>query len=103
MEKRVSDLEKTIASLMEYIKGVNSSISEGFNKSNNNFDKITQHLKKIDGSIAIINAKIDSLDGSTNNNFGKVDVKLDDLKTEISKINNVTGYDELFQNLKRVS
>ena len=103
MEKRIAKLESTIALLIDYVQQVNKTISGGLNKSDKNFDKITINLKRVQGDLAIINAKIDKLEGHTSNSLKKVDVKLDDLKTEIKKINSVTGYDDLFQNLKVVS
>jgi len=103
MEKRIAKLEKTISTLTAYVVGNNNAISEGLSKVNSNFEKITTHLKKIDAELKIINAKVDSLDGNTGKNFNKVEVKLDDLKSEIKKIGNVTGYDDLLNNLKIVN
>ncbi len=102
MEKRVEILEKTITSLTDYIKFTNTNISNGFEKVNANFEKITKHLSQIDAELRIVNAKIDKLDGNTSTGLGEVHVKLDDLKTEITKINDVTGYDGIFSNMKIV-
>lgn len=102
MKKRISELEKTIASLIEYTKEVNQSISAGFSKASNNFEILNKQIKKIDADLIIINAKISKLEGSTNRSLKKVDVKLDNLKTEIKNINKITGYDGMINNLKVV-
>lgn len=103
MEERIAALEKQTAALTQYVKEVqesNKSIATGFDKVDSNFEKITAHFNKIEKELILINYKIDNLDGSTSNSLNKVDIKLDDLKTEIQKINNITGYEDIYQNLK---
>lgn len=84
---------------MNYIQVIHQSIGNGFDKSDKNFDKITNSFKLLQADLVIINAKIDKLDGNTSKNLKKVDVKLDNLKSEIKKISSVTGYDGIFQNM----
>lgn len=102
-EKRIADLEKTVASILEYMKVVNKAVSEGFSKADGNFDKITSRFQTVEGELKIINAKIDKLAGNTDTGFSKVDVQLEDLKSEVSKIGSVTGYDDMINNLKIVN
>lgn len=102
MDKRIEELEKAIAAIVSHQKQVHSSISDGFNKVGSNFEKITTHLHKIDNELTIINKKIDLLSGNAEKGFGEVNVSLEDLKAEISKINDVTSYDHIYQNLKIV-
>lgn len=93
MEEKIAKLEKTVTSFVEYTRGVNTSIItvlEGMNA----------RLHKIEGSISVIETKINILDGTTNQGFVKVDDTLAELKTELQKINNVTGYDDIFKNSK---
>jgi len=98
MEKRISDLEQSIISLAKDVKEIKESLLEGFSKTGNNFVKITNRFDTIEADLNIINAKVDKLDGNTSNSLKSVDGKLDDLKTEIKKIGNVTGYDHMIAN-----
>ncbi len=102
MEKRVEDLEKNLSAVVSHIKDVHSAISGGLGKVDTNFEKITAHLNKIEAELLIVNSKIDSLSGNTEKGFGDVNVSLEDLKMEISKINDVTSYDHIYENLEIV-
>jgi hypothetical protein len=95
MEKKIEELEKNVAYLAKYVK-------ESSNHITNALEKITNHVGNIEAELKIANAKIDKLDGNTDEGFGKVNTKLEDIRAEISKINDVTGYDGIFQNLKAV-
>lgn len=106
MEDRIEKLEKTTASLIEYIKDVNDTLFGVLEKISSNVNKIENDIllvnNKVDALERVLTNKIDSLDGSTHKGFGKVDIKLDDLKSEIQKINNVTGYKDMFDNMSNV-
>lgn len=84
IEKRVTEIENTLNLLMHHMQDVNHTIATGFEKIENNF--------------IIVNRKIDSLRGNSASSLEIVENKLDDLKTEISKINDVTGYAEMIAN-----
>jgi hypothetical protein len=90
------DLEKQISTLAQYTQAVNQLIID-------NVTEITSQLKNIQGDIAILNAKVDKIDGNTTKNFKSVDGKLDDMQSELKKIGSVTGYDEMVSNLKIVN
>jgi len=85
-EKRINELEKTTASLAAYI--TISSV----------FQKITGHLQKIEKDLAVLTAKVEALDTTTGTSFKDVKGSLEDIKAEISKINDVTGYEDIFKN-----
>lgn len=91
MEDRIEKLEKTVASFVEYTKGVNTTIISVLENMN-------RQLNELEAEIQLVKTKIDSLDGNTNKGFGKVDGKLSELKTEIQKINKVTGYQDMIDN-----
>lgn len=95
LEQRVLDLENTISTLIKHIQEVNNSIVVGFGKVDNNFDLINDKIDALQGnstaSIETVEGKIDALHGSTKLGFS-------DLKTEISKINDATGYEGMFKN-----
>lgn len=99
---RLDTLESALKHLIENTRSVHSAISDGLNKANGNFDKITTHLGKIDAELKVLSAKIDQLDGSTALGLDNVNVTLEDLKVEVSKINEVTRYTEEYANLKVV-
>lgn len=86
LENRVNKLEETISALLQHIKDVNHSITSGFEKVDKNFDKV--------------NDKIDALRGRSTSSIETVELKLDDLTSEIKKINEVSGYDDLYANNK---
>lgn len=98
LEQRVSDLDSKTDTLLDFARAFNEALTNGFEKVNNNFEKITAHFNKIEKEITVINAKIDSLRAGTDDGLGKVEVKLDDLKTEIQNIHNVTGYKDFIKN-----
>lgn len=84
LENRLASLEEKINSLLNHTQEVNASIANGFEKVEKNFEKV--------------NEKIDALRGNSTSTIENVEIKLDDLKTEISKINEVTSYEEMFKN-----
>lgn len=88
LENRVQELEKTISTLLKHIQGVNSSIANGF--------------EKVDKNFAIVNDKIDALRGNSTASIETVENKLTDLTVEISKINEVTSYEGIFDNALKV-
>lgn len=102
MEDRIKELERNMAALAQHMKTTSATISQGFSKVDGNFEKITSHLNNIDTEISGLHKKVDVLSGTTDKGLGDVNVKLEDLKGEISKINDVTQYDDLYKNLKIV-
>ncbi|HMI02786.1 MAG TPA: hypothetical protein VK541_09910 [Pedobacter sp.] len=85
---RVTELEKTISLLVENIKDVNQTIAAAFEKVERNFEKT--------------NEKIENLRGSANMGFENVDMQFRDLKEEIKKINDVTGYEGMYSNALKI-
>jgi len=102
MENRIQDLENTLSALVGHMRANQATISIVLNKVDGNFEKITNHLNKIESDLQELTKIVESLRGNTDKGFGDVHVKLDDLKTEITKINDVTGYDDLYTNLRAV-
>ena len=88
LEERVDKLEIAISTLIQNVQEVNSSIAHGFSKVDENFK--------------LINEKIDAIRGGSNASLQTVEGKLTDLTVEISKINEVTNYGGIFDNMKIV-
>ena len=88
LKERVGKLEIAISTLIQNVQKVNSSIAHGFSKVDENF-KIT-------------NEKVDAIRGGSTSSLHSVEGKLSDLTTEISKINHVTKYGGIFDNMKIV-
>lgn len=86
LEERVQALENLIVVVLDNIGETRKAISEGFKKTDENFTKIHE--------------KIDALSGDTSANFENVDLHLLSIQEEISKINQVTGYEEAITNLR---
>jgi len=77
--------------LANHVKAVNNTVLSVF-------EQVSSHLNVIEKKINVLDAKINALEGNTTTGFGKVDFKLDDLKSEIQKINTVTSYSDIFHN-----
>jgi methyl-accepting chemotaxis protein len=88
MEERFSKIEQLLGVMVENISNARKAISEGFSKVDDNFKEVHR--------------KIDELSGHTSNDFKDVKVELRNIHDEISKIGNVTGYEEVFRNLTAV-
>ena len=93
MEKRIEKLEKTTTTLIKYIKGVNETIFGVL-------ETITNNQERLEKQMDVLSTKIDALDGNTTKHFDKVGTKLNGLKSEIQKINKVTGYKDIIDNQK---
>lgn len=94
LKQKIEKLEQTTSSFIEYTRGVFGTIFEVLEDMNGN-------LNKMQGDIAAMSAKIENIDGNTNKGFGKMHSKMDDLKSEIQKINKVTGYKDILDNEAR--
>ncbi len=73
-------------------------------------DIIVNSNRAIDANFEIVNVKLNKLDlkvdklgKSSNTEFGKVGKQLKEIKTEVHKIQRVSGYSDMFENLKVVS
>ena len=102
MEK-IDSLENNVSILAKEMVELRALIGTGFTKVSNNFDSIKKEIDSLHNKIDILNKKVDALEGSTNDGFGEVGLKLENLAEEISKIGEVTSYDEQYQNLKKLS
>lgn len=101
MEK-IEVIENNLSVLAKEIVELRTLIGTGFTKVSNNFDSIKKEIDSLHNKIDILNKKVDALEGSTNDGFGEVGLKLENLADEISKIGEVTSYDEQYQNLRRI-
>lgn len=95
LENRVIKLEGTISTLLQRIKDVNDSITSGFEKVDKNFEALNNDIKNIKEDIKAIR-------GSSTATLETVEVKLEDLTSEIKKINDVSSYEEIYSNMKIV-
>lgn len=95
LEKRVTELENTISTLLQHIQNVNHSIANGF-------EKVEKHFEDVDKNFAIINRNIDLIKGNSTASLETVENSIVNLTTEISKINDTSGYKDLYANMKVV-
>lgn len=91
MEEKIIALEKNLKEWINFSKDVN-------NRFISILEEISKQINKIEEDIALIKTKVDHLDGTTSKSFGKVENKLEELKTELKKINQVTGYEDQVRN-----
>jgi uncharacterized coiled-coil protein SlyX len=85
-EKRITHLEESVSALLKHIKDINFAVASGFEKVDKNFETVIEDIKAIRGR--------------SNATLETVEVKLEDLTVEIKKINDVSGYDDIFANNK---
>lgn len=110
LKERLTKLEKTVSLLVELaqsshitVKAVAVKVDENFSKVEERFDKVDANTLKIDDRLSKVEASLNILAADTSSNFIGVDVKLDSIAEELSKINTTTRYEEEFQNLKIAS
>lgn len=126
--ERVGKLEIAISTLVRNINEINSSIANGFSKVDENFKQtnekidairggstsslhsldlnfkqVDENFKQVNENFKQTNQKIDAIRGGSTSSLHTIDEKLSDLTNEISKINHVTKYDGLFDNMKIVT
>jgi hypothetical protein len=100
MEQRIIALESSVGAITTEIKSLGDLLVTGFRKVDNNFEKIGNEIKVLHGQIEVLNKKVDLLQGDTKESLQNVDMRLENLSDEISKIGTVTKYEEYFNNLK---
>ncbi|WP_256002009.1 MULTISPECIES: hypothetical protein [Pedobacter] len=86
VEKRITALEESVSTLLKHIKDINFAVASGFEKVDKNFETVIEDIKAIRGR--------------SRASLETVEVKLEDLTAEIKKINDVSGYDDIFANNK---
>ena len=88
LEVRTNGLESLLTMVISNMGETRKAISEGFQKTDNNFSQIHD--------------KIDKLTGNTKKDFHCVNLNLESIKEEIAKINEATGYEQAINNLRSV-
>lgn len=100
MEQKIEILEKSVTALTTELLELKELLGKGFKKVDNNFDSIKKEIDSLHVKVDILNKKVDALEGSTTDGFGEVGLKLENLTEEITKIGQVTNYDEAFKNMQ---
>ena len=100
MSESLESLQSAISLLSKELKESLEPISNGFKKVDSNFDSIKKEIALLNAKLEILTKKVDQLKGTTNEGLESVGLKLENLTDEISKINTVTQYDDLFKNMK---
>ena len=91
-EERIEKLEKAVTGIADQLGNIQKSMTTGFEKIEKNFEALKGDAAK---NFSNVGTKLDSLQE-------EVVTKLDSLQEEISKISDVTGYEEIHANLRRV-
>ncbi len=100
MSDKIELLEKNVSHLSNELKEIKELIGAGFVKVVNNFDSIKEEIDLLHSKVDSLNKKVDLLEGNTKDGLEDVGLKLENLSDEISKISKVTGYDEVYDNMK---
>ena len=110
VEERTTKLEKSVQMLVGLVQNTHETLKEIVLKVDENFAKIEERFAKMDERFAKIEDRLTRIENNlniltkdTSSNFGSVEVKLDSITEELSKINATTGYEEEYKNLKIVT
>ncbi len=96
ISKNVSDLTKTVKALRDFVIIYAKHNAESFIAIDDNFEIVNE---KVDA----VNKKVDKLIAESSKSFSSVGNQLDDLQTEVKKIQKVSNYSEEYDNLLRLS
>ncbi len=88
LQEQIISIENSIILVIESIKEIKSLMDY-------RFTLVDERLKEID-------SKIDSIKGGSNYTLKSIEIKLEDLSNEVSKINEVTRYQSMFNNMSAV-
>ncbi len=92
MEQRIEQLEQKVEDLVGHIGALTDIIINALGKIDDNNSSFSNRFDAINTKLATISASIDELKGGSDKTIGALDSGFKDLKTEIQKINAVTGY-----------
>ncbi|MBN8666807.1 MAG: hypothetical protein J0M30_04830 [Chitinophagales bacterium] len=96
MEEKISAVSTELTRLKELLV-----IS--FQKVDNNFEIVKVDFTSIQKKRETLTKEVEILRGATSEGFDDVGSKIESLTSEITKIGQTTGYDELFTNRKSIS
>lgn len=102
MDERISQLERTVSALHAEVKDLKESLVSSFRKIESNFELLQNQVSSLNTGLRVLNISVESLKGSTHEGFEDVGGKIETLTVEISKIGEVTKYDEYFKNLQAI-
>lgn len=96
MEEKISAVSTELTRLKELLV-------IGFQKVDNNFEIVKVDFTSIQKKLDALTKEVEILRGATSEGFDDVGSKIESLTSEITKIGQTTGYDELFTKLKSIS
>lgn len=96
MEEKISAVSTELTRLKELLV-------IGFQKVDNNFEIVKVDFTSIQKKLDALTKEVEILRGATSEGFDDVGSKIESLTSEITKIGQTTGYDELFTNRKSIS
>lgn len=98
MEDRLKALESNLSTVSQELVSLKELIAGGFKKVDTNFLVVEKQLSSLEKKINEINFKVENLDTNTSTGLNDVGNKIESLSDEISKISEVTRYDEMYKN-----
>jgi len=90
-------IEKQLGDVNLRVDELQRNTASSFEKMEKSIWKVTD---KVDHGLLNVEDRIDALRGNSITSLESIEIKLDDLKIEISKINDVTSYEGIFENSK---
>ena len=103
IEERTAKLESFVEVLANHVVRTHETILQGLEKVDENFVILHKNFEKVDENFSKIEKSIHSLKGNTSDGFQSVSSKLEDLKSEIKKINEVTRYEDEYANFLSIA
>lgn len=96
MDQQLESLEDKIEAVRKAVVDMNKVMMESFKIADKNFAAIEAKINTID-------EKIDTLARNSSKEFATVGGKIDQLKTEVIKIQKVSNYPEHYENMLKIS
>ncbi|MGJ1414074.1 hypothetical protein [Sphingobacterium multivorum] len=96
--EQIKQLEEKVETLTQNIETLKSIILVALNKIDDNNSSFNKRFDVINTKLATIATQLDDLKGGSEHTIGTLEYGFKDLKSEISKINEVTGYSDMIAN-----
>lgn len=96
LEIRIKSLEDLVNNLRELVLTVSKHNIHSFNTVDSNFENLKQQVEILDG-------RVQTLQKAAKDGFNGVGEQIDDLKSEVMKIEKVSNYTEEYKNLLSIT
>jgi len=103
MENNSSSLETRIKSLEDLVNDIRGLVLTIGKHSVESFKTVDSNFENLKQQVEILDNRVQTLQTAAKDGFNGVEDKIDDLKTEVMKIEKVSNYSEEYNNLLRIA